>query len=530
MQPKRITAVSFIMFLFSSFSVDKGIYNIVDYGAKADGKTINTDAINNTIKTCNSNGGGTVEIPPGNFITSTNVLLSNVELHLDFGARLIGSKDTSDYLLQPRALFNEGYNRYGLLYAQNAENIAITGFGEIDGSGTSFMNGLDKPHMGHDFDRKFTRQKENFMKVGAVFEDGPVSYPFRPGLLITMLQCENIHLKDITLKDAPEWTIRFGNCDKVDVNGITIQNNPLIPNNDGIHCTTSKNITITNCKIFTGDDAIIVTGFGEELNTKDSAQQMFANKTGIAENVSVTNCVLSSRSACIRIGYGEHPIRNLVFSNLVMETSNRGIGIFARNGSSIDNVLFDNIIINTHIFSGHWWGKGEPIHISALRDAPSGTAGTIKNIHFSNITATAETGILIQGSNIGSIENISFDGLRLTINNGKYSKDYGGNFDLRPAYPVDSAIFKHDIPGIYAQYVQGLYITNTHVDWGTNLSSYFTNGILIDHYDDVSIDHTVVSPAFKNFSAVKLSKGTNTFVTDCRTTKGFQLLQKENAN
>ncbi len=78
MQLQRIIAVSFIMFLFSSFSVDKEVYNIVDYGAKADAKTINTEAINNTIKICHSNGGGTVEIPAGNFITGTIVLLSNV--------------------------------------------------------------------------------------------------------------------------------------------------------------------------------------------------------------------------------------------------------------------------------------------------------------------------------------------------------------------------------------------------------------------------------------------------------------------
>ncbi len=408
-------------------------YNILDYGAKSDAKTVNTHAINRAVGDCYTHGGGTVEVPAGEFITGTIILLSNVELHLDFGAKLTGSKDTSDYLLQARALFNEGYNRYGLIYAENAKNIAITGFGEINGNGTYFMNGLDKPHMGHDFDRRFTRQKENFMKNGSVFEDGPVSYNFRPGLLVTLLKCENIHLKDVLLKDAPEWTIRIGDCSEVDVNGITIENNPVIPNNDGIHCTTSKNITIANCKIFTGDDAIIVTGFGDETKGQgDTSNQLFGNKTGIAENVTVTNCLLSSRSACIRIGYGNHPIRNLVFSNLVMQTSNRGIGIFARNGSSIENVLFSNIIINTHIFSGHWWGKGEPIHISALRDAPNGIAGTIKNIRFYNITATAETGVVIQGSTSSYIENVYFDGLDLKINNGKYVTDYGGNFDLRP--------------------------------------------------------------------------------------------------
>ncbi len=531
MSLKKLSFFFCMLILFSFSSIYNNGYNILDYGAKPDGKTINTLAINKAIRTCNANGGGIVEIPAGNFITGTIVLLSNVELHLDFGAVLTGSKDTSDYLAQPTALFNEGYSHYGLIYANNAENIAITGFGEINGNGTYFMNGLDKPHLGHDFDRKFTRQGENFMKLGTVFEHGPVSYSFRPGLLITILNCENIHLKDVTLKDAPEWTVRLGDCDMVDVSGITIQNNPVIPNNDGIHCTSSKNVTITDCKIFTGDDAIIVTGFAEEESPGINAtSKRFGNKTKISENVTVTNCVLSSRSSCIRIGYGENPIRNLVFSNLIMTTSNRGIGIFARNNSSIDNVSFNNIIINTQIFSGHWWGKGEPVHISALRDKPDGKSGTVKNIHFSNVSAVAETGIIIQGSKTSIIENISFNDLYLRINNGKYSKDYGGNFDLRPAFPVDSAIFKHDIPGIYAQYVQHLDIANTRINWGTNLPPFFTNGILVDQYDDISIEHTIAMPAFKNFSAVQLSNGKNTSVTNCRTGKGFELLKKTNTD
>jgi len=147
------------------------VYNILDYGAKGDGTTINTTAINKAIQTCHANGGGTVEIPQGTFVSGTVILLSNVELHLDMGAVLLGSKDTADYMLQPTTLFTEGYNRYGLLYANNAENIAITGFGEINGRGTYFMNGLDKPHMGHDFDRRFTRQGADFMKEGTFFED-----------------------------------------------------------------------------------------------------------------------------------------------------------------------------------------------------------------------------------------------------------------------------------------------------------------------------------------------------------------------
>ena len=89
-------------------------------------------------------------------------------------------------------------------------------------------------------------------------------------------------------------------------------------------------------------------------------------------------------------------MRNFVFSNLVITQSNRGIGIFARDKDSIEHVLFNNITMQARIHSGHWWGKGEPIHISTLKDRKDAKAGTIKDILFSNISAVAETGIVIK--------------------------------------------------------------------------------------------------------------------------------------
>jgi polygalacturonase len=347
------------------------------------------------------------------------------------------------------------------------------------------MYGLDKPKMSeseNDYDRKFTRQGEKFMKPGTIFEDGPVSYPFRPGLLITIERCENVQIFNVLLKDSPEWTIRIGDCDNVNVRGISILNNQLIPNSDGIHVTTSRNVRISDCNIFAGDDAIIVTGFGnsplpDELISKGKKPLTIGNKTGIAENVTVTSCILCSRSACIRVGYGRHPIRNLIFSNLVMYESNRGIGVFARNNSKIENVLFSNIIINNRLHSGHWWGKGEPIHISSVQDSNNGTPGIINNIRFSDITATSEAGILIYGMENSVIESISLENTKLTINKGRYTESYGGNFDLRPAYPLENALFKHNIPGLFVQHTNNLSIRNFCLTWGKGLPDFFTHGI-----------------------------------------------------
>lgn len=326
----------------------------------------------------------------------------------------------------------------------------------------------------------------------------------------------------------------MGDCDNVNIRGISILNNQLIPNSDGIHVTTSRNVRISDCNIFTGDDAIIVTGFGnsplpDELISKGKKPLTIGNKTGIAENVTVTNCVLSSRSACIRVGYGEHPIRNLIFSNLVMYESNRGIGVFARNKSRIENVLFSNIIINNRLHSGHWWGKGEPIHISSVQDSKNGTPGIINNICFSDITATSEAGILIYGMGNSVIENIRLENMKLTINKGRYTETYGGNFDLRPAYPLENALFKHDIPGLYAQHVKHLTVSQFELNWGTGLSSFFTNAIETNHFRDILLEGIKANPApvSNGLSAIMLRNGVNAVVRNCSTNEGTVLVTKE---
>lgn len=519
-------------FILISCHNHSGIYVITDYGAKGDGKKINTRVINEAIRTCNKNGGGVVMVPEGRFVSGSIQLLSNVSLKLEAGSAIIGSTDISQYATSDKPIFNEDYSSYGLIYAVDAKNISILGTGEIIGNGTAFMSPDDKPHIGGDFERKYTRQVENFMPEGNTFEDGPVLCPRRPGVMILFERCENIHLRDLSLKDSPYWTVRIGDCDNIAISGISILNNPLIPNNDGIHCTDSRNIRISDCYIAAGDNAIIVSGLGNEPAPGDSAflvdNHKTGNKTGIAENVTVTNCILSSRSACIRIGYGKRPIRNCVFSNLVMYESNRGIGIFAREKSSIENILFQNIIMHTRLHSGHWWGKGEPIHISSMPNREGGNSGKINNIRFSDIVAFAETGIVIYGNPESIIENILLDKVQLTIDSGKYSNSYGGNFDFRPAQPLAAALFKHDIPGLYAQYVYRLTINGFELNWGKTLPEYFTNGIEVSNFSELSITDFNGTAAFpkKEYAAIKLRDGSNVSISGSLVSSGTAIIKE----
>ena len=274
--------------------------------------------------------------------------------------------------------------------------------------------------------------------------DGPVTFRPRPNRLIAFYGCHDVRICDVTLTDASIWTIHLGDCERVDVCGLKILNNPLVPNSDGIHCTTCRNVHISNCDLVCGDDAICITS-------------VESRKGGVCENVTVSNCTMSSRSAGVRVGYGPNPIRNCVFENLVIRNSNRGLGLFVRQEGSIENVLFNNIVIQTRLHTGHWWGKGEPIHLSVLPERKSNTnLGRIRNVVFANILAESETGVVIWAQEPGRIEDVTFNQVRLHLRKSPLGESYGGNIDLRPAFDPQWAIFRHDLAGIFSHGVNGL--------------------------------------------------------------------------
>lgn len=472
-----------ILFFSSVLFSASPIYNIEDFGAVPNNGIPCTKAIQSAIQQCSEKGGGTVLIPQGEFISGTIFLDDNVNLHLSAGAVLKGSPNLDDYAIRN--------NRYGLIRAWRKKNISITGQGEINGNGTIFFD-PEKPHVGPDFDRQFTRQGEKYMNFENGIGDGPIAYEARPHMLVVILRCEDVVIQDVTFRDSPSWTFRIGDCDGVNVRGINIYNNLLVPNSDGIHCTTSRNVRISDCDIRCGDDAIIVTGFGDEISVggddsksdKNYSSRRVGNKTGFAENIVVTNCVLQSRSSGIRVGYGDNSMRNCIFSNLVIHDSNRGIGLFARDAGSIENILFSNITIQTRLHTGHWWGNGEPIHVSAIVQKKQVPVGSIKNVRFKNIIAESEAGIVVFAEKPGDVEDIVFEDVQLDITVGEHSDTYGGNFDLRPVADLKDAIFEHDIAGLYAENVHGLRVDLFKLI-GEKLPDYFTNGVECQDVDTV---------------------------------------------
>lgn len=304
-------------------------------------------------------GGGKVVLLPGTHSSRTIYLKSNVELNFTCGAVLEGADSQDGYDRLPDSLFGEchtdAHNR-AFLAAENAENIAITGFGVIEGHGPAFY---DRSGTGTSFYRKL-----------------PVERP----RMLHFANCRNLRIENVRFHDSPRWTLWFIKCDDVVIRGVDITGDRRMINNDGIHFFGGRNIRISDCHVSTGDDALVAR----------SSHAWHAD-TGrvVLEDLTVSNCVLESACQAIRIGCpGDDLIRNCRFSNLILK---------GRNGIYFHNPL-------------HYWKAelGTP-----FRQTPH----EIQNLVFSDITIQVSgqpIGIVVdEGVEIGRFDNILFSDILL---------------------------------------------------------------------------------------------------------------------
>ncbi len=471
-----------IFFLLSSAVFAQNKFDITAYGAAGDGKTVATKALQSAIDACNKNGGGDVIIPTGVFIIGTVHLKSNVHLYLQAGAILRGSPNLQDYEpYTPEKPYIPIHK--GMLFTEDAENIVISGEGQIDGNGDVFFNPDEAKKLDAEV-TKFTRQKENYRKVAAGIGDGPIVPKDRPYQMFVFSNCRKITVKDIRITSAPFWCMHFADCDAVNVKNIRLWNNLLAPNADGIDITSCTNVIIEGCDIRAGDDAIAIVGYDHHFEIPG-----FKHLRHLSENIIVSNCNLQSYSSGIRIGFlDQNTVRNIHVSNVNITNSTRGIGIFLRDEGSLENITFSNIYIETHLRTGDWWGNGEPIHISAVRGKENVKLGQIKHVLFSNIICKGENGMLIYGSDESIIEDVSFDHIRFELTDSKLNDVAGGNVDLRGS-SLQMSLFERDIPGLLAQYVKDLRINDFQLDWTNTRMPYFTNGIELHNFDNVVISN-----------------------------------------
>lgn len=377
-------------------------------------------------------GGGTVVLPAGLRVTTGTVTLrSRVELHLEKDSAIEASRDPAHYASEDAP---------ALLEARDAEDVAVTGPGVIEGHGIEFMA----------------------KDLGYIYEPKP----FRPRLLC-FYDCTNVALRDVTFHDAPIWTVHLIGCEHVDIVGITIDNNLAIPNCDGIDPDHCRDVTIRDCRITCADDAIVLKNGGGHLDR------------GATENVRISGCTLMSTAGAFKIGTGTaSDFRNISVTNCTIDSSSRGLVIQHRDQGTLENIHLSGFQIETRLFEHHYWGHAEPIHISAIsRTAhqpdgsvppfnPEETLGPIRGVVISDIEARSEGGVVLFAAPGAVLEDVSLRGVDLRLE--KWSRWPGGYLDVRPVDMRGSDVFvdpgtdpgrqARAVPGLLAQGIDGLTV------------------------------------------------------------------------
>lgn len=446
---------------YSPFRVD---FPISNYGAVGDGKTDDAKAIQKAIDACSSAGGGRVVIPAGKtYLAGPFKLKSNIEFHVENNARVLANPDEQIYKESAfRANVGEGTIWIG---GAQLMNVTLSGSGTIDGNGISFM--------------------------GAELEDSYVLKPFnvldpRPHIL-TIIGGKNIRIHDLTIRNSAYWTVHLIGCDDVVIDNITLLNSLKVRNSDGIDLDHSKNVRISNCYIESGDDCICLKNRRE------------FEEFGTCENIVVSNCTMTSRSCAIKIGSENmDSINNVLINNCVITKSNRGIGIQNRDEGTVSNVIFSNIIIDSHLFSDVWWGKAEPIYITAYRrakgnnkdanwrfpkGATEGRVGAVTNITFSNVKCSSENGVYVSAESADKISGIYFDQVDLHI--AKTTGIPGGVYDKRPS-EVEGLV-KSSISAFYFENANGIKVRNSTVSWGKGMPAYYGHALFSHKVSDLNL-------------------------------------------
>src|ERR1035437_4368818 len=301
---KLIALVTVLNFAAAVLAADKVPLNVRDFGAKGDGVTKDTVALQKALDTCAENVGGTVLVPEGVYLTGSLILHANTTLQLATRANLLGSPDIADYPVvnvRWEGEFREGHR--ALISATDAANVTITG-GAIFGPPLP-LGKLRSPR-------------------------GPV--------LIELTGCTNAVLENFTTQYQQLWSIHLLFCKDLTARNLTIRT--VNANGDGLDVDSCDGVTIERCDINTGDDAIALKS-GRGL----AAQQLARPP----QNVVIRDCRLQS-SIYAALGLGTEMsggIRNVKIQNCVISGRQNAIFIKSRDGRGgfMENISGENITV-----------------------------------------------------------------------------------------------------------------------------------------------------------------------------------------
>lgn len=431
-------------------------YNVRDFGAKGDGLTADTKAIQAAIDACNADHGGTVLIPAGTFVTGTIELKSNVTFHIAAQGKLLGSADGKQYRAADAIPLDGGWTmndgNVGLIFAANAENVTIEGKGTIDGQGRQFQS------------------------AKGVLPPAGITGNHRPHHVL-FYKCTNLTVSDITLINCAYHSVRVCFCSYVKLTGLHIHSK-VTHNNDGFHFVASEYVHVSNCDVECQDDACALFGS--------------------CKFITVSDCSFSTRWSVFRFGGGE--AENITVSNcIIYEAYGCPIKMRCSPGSRFENISFSNLVMK---------GVTGPISIGLGPQNPASknvqqSPGIVRNISFNNIQATVVKPVPLRGSEFSSnynpgeifscivlnamneayLENISFNNVHVSFPGGGTAEQAS----VRDVPKVAGEYYQIGVPpsyGIYARNVRGLTMHNIRFEMQT---PDLRPAVIFDNVSDASI-------------------------------------------
>ncbi len=473
-------------------------FNVVDFGAVANGKTMNTRALQATVDAAFHSGGGVVYIPPGVYLTAGIVLKNRITLYLETGATLLGSPEFNDYDVQPGPSLEGDANARHLIFARDAESVRICGGGVVDGQGKSFWKPAGRPP---------TAAEDMWQDV--VQFDWKAT-PRRPSPMLEFVSCRNLRIENITIQNAPSWTLRPVDCDTVVLDGVRIRNPIFGPNTDGLDITASRNVFVSNCDISCGDDAICIKSENPYGPTHDTA------------NITITNCVLTTCCNGFKIGTSTHgAMHDIVFTNSVIHSKDdpinerviAGLAIEMVDGGTLEGVLVSNISmrnVRTPIF----------VRLGTRKESAE---THLRDVSISGIRAV---GALVTSSISGvpgfPVENVSISDLRIaSAERGVEAWADNAVPELEKQYPESRMFGRLPAFGIYVRHARGLRLRDVEV---IAVGGDARPALVCDDVDDLVIAGFDANAPSNSRATMVLRDVRHAFVHGCRAPLGSKCL------
>lgn len=423
--------------------------NILSYGAKSDGLSLNNIVINRAIDEVSKKGGGVVVIPRGLWLTGPIELKSNVNLHLQRDAMLLFTGDFNQYkLVKTNWEGLEAYRNQSPISGTDLENVAITGYGIIDGNGDAW--------------RMVKQEKltaSNWKKLvssgGALSDDKKTWYPsqkslagskvpragvvaerrsmtehedikdfLRPNLLV-LTRCKKVLLEGVTFQNSPAWNLHPLMSEDITVRNIQVKNPWYAQNGDGIDIESCKNVLIENSVFDVGDDGLCIKSGRDEEGRKRAMP---------TENVIIRNCVVYAAHGGFVIGSEmSGGARNIYVSDCTFVGTDIGLRFKTTRGRGgiVENIFIKNInmknIVGEAILFDMYYAAQDPIALAGeKRAAPkveivpvAETTPQFRNFYIDNVVCNgAEKAVFIRGLPEMSIKNINLSNLTVKAKEG----------------------------------------------------------------------------------------------------------------